>query len=67
MYGIDGIQMITELKKDYPVIPPIIFVTGMHDHRLEKKVREHNVHAYLNKNVLDQTQMQESVRSAVVA
>lgn len=67
MYGIDGFQLIVEMKKDYPVIPPIIFVTGMHDRMLEQKVREHNVHDYLNKNTLDQAQLQASVRSALAA
>lgn len=67
MYGIDGFQLIVEMRKDYPVMPPIIFVTGMHDRALEQRVREHNVHDYLNKNTLDQAQLQESVRSALAA
>lgn len=67
MYGMDGFQLIVEMKKDYPVIPPIIFVTGMHDQTLEQKIRDHHVHAYLNKNTLNETQLKDCVRSALAA
>ena len=65
MYGIDGFQLMVEMKKDYPVVPPIIFVTGMHDKTLEAKVRQQGVHAYLNKNTLVEGQLQQTVRSAL--
>ena len=65
MYGMDGFQMMVEMKKDYPVIPPIIFVTGMHDKTLEQSVLQHGVFAYLNKNNLDQEQLSSVVQSAL--
>lgn len=61
MYGMDGFQLMVEMKKDYPVMPPIIFVTGMHDKSLEQKVRQYGVHAYLDKNYLKAEELQQIV------
>lgn len=65
MYGMDGFQLIVEMKKDYPIIPPIIFITGMHDKELEHNVRRVGVHSYVNKNSLDQAQLIREVSSAL--
>lgn len=65
LYGMDGFQLMVEMKKDYPIMPPIIFVTGMHNKALESKVKEQGAHTYLNKNTIVQDTLLCAVRSAL--
>lgn len=49
MYGADGFQMLAALKQEHLKLPPIIFVTGMHNDMVEKNAKSQGVFAYLNK------------------
>lgn len=65
MYGADGFQLIAALRRDFSVLPPIIFVTGMHNEILEESARTEKVHAYLNKNIMTSNDLCDAVNSAV--
>jgi len=49
MYGMDGFQMLAEMKKDHTKIPPIVFVTGLHNDVLRESAQRQGVCAYLDK------------------
>ena len=62
MYGADGFQLLATLKREGLTIPPIIFVTGMHNEILEESAHSQGVHTYLNK----QTMIKEDLYKAVM-
>ena len=65
MYGMDGFQLLVEMKRDHPAAPPIVFVTGVRDQALETSARKVGVHAYLDKNSMTRDDLQAAVKSAL--
>ncbi|MGE0753936.1 MAG: response regulator [Alphaproteobacteria bacterium] len=65
MYGADGFQLLTALKREPVRLPPIIFVTGMHTDVLEKSARSQGVYTYLHKNGLTKDILCEAVKRAL--
>lgn len=65
MYGIDGFQLLTALKQEPIELPPIIFVTGMHNDVLEKSARSQGIHTYLNKKTLSRDTFIDAVEHAI--
>lgn len=67
MYGMNGFQLLAEMKRDHHTLPPIIFVTGSHNIELEREVRAQGIHGYFNKNTLTAEQLFASVQKAMHA
>lgn len=65
MYGADGFQLLTALKREPIKLPPIIFVTGMHTDVLEKSAKSQGVHTYLNKKYLSKEDLHAAVERAL--
>lgn len=65
MYGTDGFQLLASLKRDHDVLPPIIFVTGMHNEVMEESARAQGVFRYLNKQNLSSSEFCGAVESAL--
>ena len=65
MYGVDGFQLLVEMQREHTELPPIIFVTGMHNPVLEKSAKEAGVRAYLNKNGLTAQRLQDAIHQAI--
>jgi CheY-like chemotaxis protein/DNA-binding XRE family transcriptional regulator len=65
MYGADGFQVIAALRREQLKLPPIIFVTGMHNEDLEQSARAEKVHAYLNKQMIQKEDLYEAIESAL--
>jgi len=66
MYGMDGFQLLVEMKKDNAVLPPIIFVTGMHNGILEDSLKRHGVFSCLDKKELTPQALQETIKAALM-
>lgn len=49
MYGADGFQLLTKIKQEALPLPPIIFVTGVHNDLVEENAKSEGVFCYLNK------------------
>ena len=49
MYGTDGFQLLAEMRKERAQLPPIVFVTGLHNDVLKECAEKQGVSAYLNK------------------
>lgn len=67
MYGADGFQLLATLKKEYIKLPPIIFITGMHNEILEESAKSQGVYAYLNKQNLSRAGLYEAVENSLKA
>ena len=67
MYGADGFQLLAALKRDHITLPPIIFVTGMHNDILEESAKSQGVHTYLNKQIMNKEDLCEAVKLALGA
>ncbi len=65
MYGIDGFQVLAEMKQDKEAMPPIIFVTGLPSEAIEKKALAQGVCAYLDKNQLSKEQFYGAIENAL--
>ena len=65
MYGMNGFQLLLEMRKERTVLPPIIFLTGSQDPTLEKSVKATGVSSYLNKNRLSAEQLYAAVEQAI--
>lgn len=65
MYGADGFQLLAALKREQAKLPPIIFVTGMHNEILEDSAKSQGVHAYLNKQLLNREEFVSTIESAL--
>lgn len=65
MYGVDGFELVVNMKKEHAVIPPIIFVTGMHNDVVEKEVKALGVHSYCDKKTLTQEGLYAVVAKAL--
>jgi len=67
MYGADGFQLLAALRQEHVKLPPIIFITGMHNKLLEESARSQGVFAYLNKQKLDSNELCTTVRNALMS
>lgn len=65
MYGTDGFQLLAALKREHDRLPPIIFVTGMHNEVLEESARSQGVFCYLNKQLLSRTEFCNAIKIAL--
>lgn len=66
MYGVNGFQLLVEMKKEQVKIPPIVFVTGMHSEHLRNEVKALGVHAYFEKSKLTKAVLCDIVEKALV-
>lgn len=65
MYGTDGFQLMATLRKENAALPPIIFITSMHNEIMEESARAQGVHAYLNKQYLIKEDLYAAIDSAL--
>ena len=65
MYGSDGFQLLAQLKREQTKLPPILFITGMHNDILEESARAQGVYRYLNKRNLTESQLRRAVDDAL--
>ncbi len=65
MYGTDGFQLLAALKREKTTLPPIIFVTGMHNAVMEENAKSEGVHTYLNKQQLRKEDLLKAVAHAL--
>ncbi|MDR3448915.1 MAG: response regulator [Alphaproteobacteria bacterium] len=65
MYGSDGFQMLAEMKKDHVRLPPIVFVTGLHNDVLKESAERQGVAAYLEKKNLTKERFHEAIERAL--
>lgn len=65
MYGADGFQLLAALRRDHATLPPIIFVTGMHNDVMEESAKSQGVHAYLNKQKMSKEDLCRAAESAL--
>ena len=65
MYGINGLQLIAELKNEVVNLPPIIFITGAHSEEIEHEARKSGVHSYLSKFQLTSEKLMKAVSTAL--
>ncbi len=65
MYGSDGFQLLAALKRDHTKLPPIVFVTGMHNDILEESAKAQGVYRYLNKQTLTSAVFCKTVAEAL--
>lgn len=67
LYGSDGFQLLAALKRGHAVLPPIIFVTGMHRDMLQESAVQAGVHAYLNKQHMSRQDLCDAVEAALAS
>lgn len=65
MYGADGFQLLAALKREHTKLPPIIFVSAMHNDVLAQTANAQGVFCCLDKNKLTQTQLNTSITEAL--
>jgi len=65
MYGMDGFQLLAEMKKDYTRLPPIVFVTGLHNDVLMECAERQGVSAYIDKKNITREGFCETVERAL--
>ncbi len=65
MYGTDGFQLLAQLKHEHTKLPPIIFVTGMHNEVMEESARAQGVYQYLSKQTLSSAELCTTVENAL--
>lgn len=67
MYGMTGFQLLVTMKQNAPIVPPIIFVTGMHSAPVEEGVRAQGVNIYLKKRSLSRDKFYAALEKAFAA
>ena len=65
MYGADGFQLLAALRREHVKLPPIVFVTGMHNEILEESAHAQGVYCYLNKQTLSPSQLCKAIDEAL--
>lgn len=65
MYGTDGFQLLAMLKREHTKLPPIIFVTGMHNEIMEESAMAQGVRTYLNKQIMAREDLCNAVAKAI--
>jgi CheY-like chemotaxis protein/DNA-binding XRE family transcriptional regulator len=65
MYGKNGFQLLVEMKKEHIRVPPILFITAIHNDVIKKNVLSLGVHAYLDKKNITREKLCEAVGKAV--
>ncbi len=65
MYGADGFQLLATMREEPVELPPIIFVTAMHNEILEESARDHGVYRYLNKQLMNKKDLCDAVAGAI--
>jgi CheY-like chemotaxis protein len=65
MYGTDGFQLLAEMRKDRTPLPPIIFVTAMHNDVLKESAERQGVAACLNKKSLTPEGFYDAITRAI--
>jgi len=64
MYGKNGFQLLVEMKKDHPKIPPIIFVTATPNPAVKRDALALGALAYLDKRGLSKEKIVDIVEKA---
>lgn len=67
MFGVNGFQLLAMLKGDSKKLPPIIFITGSSDKKLEEEAKSSGVFKFFTKHTLTQEALSEAVQNAVLA
>lgn len=65
LYGADGFQLLAVLKRENTQLPPIIFITGMHNEILEESAKAQGVHCYMSKQALTADSLCSAVEDAL--
>lgn len=65
MYGADGFQLLAALKREHSKLPPIIFISAMHNDVLAQTAHSQGVFCCLDKNKLTQPKLITSVTEAM--
>lgn len=65
MYGTDGFQLLAALKREHATLPPIIFITAMHNDLLEESVKAQGVYCYLHKQQLTPNLLRQTIAEAI--
>lgn len=65
MYGADGFQLLAALKREHVKLPPIIFITGMHNDIMEESAKSQGVYAYINKQTISRELLCNTVQDAL--
>lgn len=65
MYGADGFQLLAALKRDHAMLPPIIFISAMHNDVLVQTASSQGVFCCLDKNKLTQAKLLTSMDEAL--
>lgn len=65
MYGMDGFQLLSEIKKDHTRLPPVVFVTGLNNDVLKEGAERQGVSAYLDKKVMTKEGFYEAIERAL--
>ncbi|HEU5047411.1 MAG TPA: response regulator [Rickettsiales bacterium] len=65
MYGADGFQLLASLKREHAKLPPVVFVTAMHNDILQENAKSQGVSAYLPKQALSRELLCGAVDDAV--
>ncbi len=65
MYGADGFQLLAALKRDHTKLPPIVFISAMHNDVLAQTANSQGVFCCLDKNKLTPAKLITSIREAL--
>jgi CheY-like chemotaxis protein/DNA-binding Xre family transcriptional regulator len=65
MQGMDGFQLLTEIKKDHTKLPPVVFVTGLNNNTLKEGAERQGVSAYLDKKNMTKEGFYEAIERAL--
>lgn len=65
MYGADGFQLLASLKREHVKLPPVVFVTAMHNDILQENATSQGVSAYLPKQALSRDMFCDAVDGAL--
>jgi len=65
LHGADGFQLLMMLQQEKVTLPPIIFISGMHNVILEENARTHGVYRALNKQSLNASLFCNTVQEAL--
>lgn len=65
MYGADGFQLLATLKRDHATLPPIIFISAMHNDVLAQTANSQGVFCCLDKNKMTQKILAISIKEAL--
>mgnify|MGYP002785237047 CR=1 FL=1 len=65
MYGADGFQLLAALRRDHDKLPPIIFISAMHNDVLAQTAGAQGVFCSLDKNKLTSAKLNTTVMQAL--